>query len=285
MTLYDSSVPSQLKDTQLWFASIITTPLTEDQRSPTKTLKGKLLEEEAPLYIRPNRHLTAHERIQIYNQQYWWRLLKSLRHNFATATRLLGSAAFDSLISVPYLLENPPQHWSLEMLGAKLPQWVYTHYKEKGRALFCDAVAMDWALTHAFIAEEKPALNPREELLTTTPLFLQAHVHLLPLRRNLLEWRALLLEKEEDGWIDKDLPPFPESEAATYAIYRIANQRISWKKLDDGEALLLHEFQHGASLDSACATLENTHPELVKEAEKGLPFWSREWRLRGWLYR
>src|SRR6267378_4030914 len=51
----------------------------------------------AEKFIKPNDRLTAFERLQIYNQQYWWRLLGAFAEDFRGLRAVLGERKFDKL--------------------------------------------------------------------------------------------------------------------------------------------------------------------------------------------
>ena len=77
--IFDKKVPLELKKTQEWFASIITRPIDVENQMMPISPSGVPMEEEAKRFIVPRPKLRADERIQIYNQQYWWRLLNILQ--------------------------------------------------------------------------------------------------------------------------------------------------------------------------------------------------------------
>ncbi|MEO8791466.1 MAG: hypothetical protein ABI464_03960, partial [Chthoniobacteraceae bacterium] len=66
--------------------------LEQLQRAITGALMKPLMPDEgmqssnaavAQRFIKPNDRLTAFERLQIYNQQYWWRLLGAFGEDFS----------------------------------------------------------------------------------------------------------------------------------------------------------------------------------------------------------
>ena len=52
----------------------------------------------AELFIKPSHSLTSFERLEIYNQQYWWRILESFAEDFCGLRAVIGKAKFDSLV-------------------------------------------------------------------------------------------------------------------------------------------------------------------------------------------
>lgn len=106
---FDAKVPFKLKKTQLWFGSIIGRPIDEDSKMNPISPAGQPIEIEACDFIRPSPTLRPAQRIQIYNQQYWWRLLSSMHETFPLVTRLFGYHDFNKIIAIPYLVKFPPE--------------------------------------------------------------------------------------------------------------------------------------------------------------------------------
>lgn len=278
---YDPHVPRRLRETQEWFGSITSRPLTVNEGIQEMSPRGVAIAEEALQWINPSPTLLPHQRIEIYNQQYWWRILRALRDNFPLTVRIFGADNFDREIGVPYICANRPCHWSLEALGSTLPQWLQKSYEGKDQALVHDAAAVDWAMAHSFLASEQPALNPatlseqEKAELGSRKLYLQEHVHLLKLRGDLFSWRRQLVEEGEDYWINQDFPKIDKSGPKHFVVFRTAKNLVSWKGVNEEEWKLLSAFKQGASLEEACQSLESVGENIA--------FWMQEWTMRGWL--
>ncbi|MCE5319184.1 MAG: DNA-binding domain-containing protein, partial [Parachlamydia sp.] len=149
---YDSKVPTPLKETQQWFGSIIARPVDGNSCMDPISPSGQPIQVEASQYIRPSPTLQPAQRIQIYNQQYWWRLLNALQESFPLVTRLFGCHDFNISIGMPYLQKYPPCHWTLNVLGDNLPAWVEEYYSDDDRKLIRDAALIDCAFCHSFTA-------------------------------------------------------------------------------------------------------------------------------------
>lgn len=286
---YDQNVPLQLKREQQWFGSVIGRPIDQQSRINPISPSGQSIEEEAAQYILPGPKLRPAERIQIYNQQYWWRLLNALHETFSLVVRLIGYVNFNRLIGIPYLVKCPPNHWSLNLLGDRLPHWIEQEYCEENRELIRHAIHIDWAFNDAFSPAELPPLNPddmsspekMEKMLTTT-LYLQPHIHLFYLPYPLFDYRMILLSQKPDHWQTHGLPPLP-AEEEFFILYRNKQNDISWKKISAGEYHLLGLFKNGVSIDQACEWLEQQDSSLCQTAMNSLQQWFQEWTARGWL--
>lgn len=286
---YDPAVPSKLKKTQKWFASIITRPIDEDSRMNPISPSGVSMEEEAWDYIKPSPALRPAQRIQIYNQQYWWRLLNTLHENFPLLTRLFGYHDFNQSIGIPYLDHCPPNSWSLNPLGDRLPEWIQQHYEGTDKPLVFDAARLDWAYNFTFVIkglkplclEELPVPGDMASLLPIK-LYLQPAVHFFHFDYDLFSFRREFLKHDPEYWIDHDFPPLPQ-EDKYFILYRTKNNDIAWTEVSAGEYQLLEFFKKGSSIEDLCQWLEKQEGPLFEEASGQLHAWLQNWVARQWL--
>jgi hypothetical protein len=68
----------------------------------------------------------------VYNRQYWFRLISAVSEDFPTLSALQGLKRFDALI-LAYLAENPSMSWTLRDLGSTLPAFLDAHPGFTGR--------------------------------------------------------------------------------------------------------------------------------------------------------
>ena len=205
---FDTHVPSTLKRTQKWFASIITRPIDEDSRMNPISPSGNRMEEEAYEFIIPSPTLRPAQRIQIYNQQYWWRLLNCLHENFPFVTRLFGYHDFNQTIGIPFLNKYPAHHWSLGVLGDLLPQWIDEEYHADDKNLVKDAVLLDWSYHRSFFVASHPILSSKAlpdpadvSYFLTQKLCLQPHVNLFQFNYDLVGLRnEMIAQTLIIGW-------------------------------------------------------------------------------------
>ena len=150
--------------------------LTEDG-TPTANI--------ASSYIKPNSVLNSFERLEIYNRQYWFRVIDAVSEDYPALNAVLGPKRFDALI-LAYLRETPSVSFSLRNLGGRLPEWLAAHPEFAGhrRNLAVDVARLEWAYIEAFDSASLPPLSATEfaDLLPCSVLSLQPHVQLLELR-------------------------------------------------------------------------------------------------------
>ena len=266
-------VPDELLKVQRWFGGIIERPLTFEGGIQPLTPRCAPIEEEAKIFISASATLEPHERVEIYNQQYWYRLLNALQESYPTLCALMGYRDFNLEIAEPYLCKYRPNSWTLNDLGDRLVIWMEKFYDGSDRETLLLATKIDWAYDQAFVDGELPALQ--REIDLSTPLMLQPYVKLIVGHRNLLPHRRELIEVDPEHWESHDHPSI-ERGTFFWAIFRNMHNQCEYKELAEGEFQLLKDIQSGLTLGEA---IEN----LPEETGEELAYWVQEWVLRGWL--
>ncbi|HRD55787.1 MAG TPA: putative DNA-binding domain-containing protein [Parachlamydiaceae bacterium] len=279
--IFDSKVPSELKKIQKWFASIITRPLDEKNEIMPISPSGKPIVQEAKQFIIKSPSLKPFERIQIYNQQYWWRLLAILHDNFPLTVRLFGYYEFNQQIGFPYLTAYPPCHWSLNLLGKNLSKWMEESYKEEDKVLVSNAVLADYAYIDCFFAEQKKtadfaSLVQNGEELCSLQLKLQPHVRLFEFPFDLFTFRTAMLKEDPNYWLEHKFPKLKKGKFH-FILYRDHQNYGSVNFISPTEYQILKLLQKGTSIDAICEWVETQDKKIRKEAEKGMQNWFQQW--------
>lgn len=279
----------QLKSTQEWFAGIITNRLGENEAIQPYSPHGCLIAEEAAKYIIPSPTLLPHQRMQIYNQQYWWRLLNTLHDNFPLVTRLFGRHAFNEKIGIPYLLIYPPNHWSLSALGERLPKWVEEYYREPDQSLVLNSSHLDWAFMASCIAPHFPVpkftqmIQENPESMASQIFYLQPHISLFTWNYDLFTFRTNFLKQDDDYWMDHRFPALPKGKKYFFALYRNIHNKLAWREIKKEEFILLQRFKMGTSITDVCEYIESQEPSIYEYAVNHLQQWLQEWAQAGFL--
>jgi len=166
-------------------ARAVLQPLTRSERMQRKAPGGGLMNAYAARYIKPNDRLNSFERLEIYNRQYWFRVLGSLAEDFPGLRAVLGGRRFESMCKA-YLAECPSRSFTLRNLGARLEAWLRQNpgWIRDRRVLALDMVRLEWADVEAFDGQVKPSLRSedlREAEPTSLQLGIQPYVQLLEL--------------------------------------------------------------------------------------------------------
>ena len=268
-----------LLDLQRRMAEDVCRPLTADYEMQTTTEDGQSTEDVAASYIAPNARLSSFERLEIYNRQYWFRLVSAVSEDFPTLHALLGPKRFDSLI-LAYLEENPSTSWTLRDLGAKLPAFLDRRPDLTGRRhhLAVDVARLEWAYVEAFDGKQ---LNPLavEDVHAVGPdtqLFLQPHLQLL-FPRYPVHNLVLAIKRETAA---SDIVSGAASQRASHARVKIPPMRrepvylavhrfedsVYYRRLERETFLLLRALRSGASVgDAVSQALDKTKLEAEEQ--------------------
>lgn len=283
---FDPQVPLPLKEIQCWFGSIISRRIDRDSQMMPISPSGMPMSEEAGIYIRPSPTLQPDKRIQIYNQQYWWRLLNVMQDNFPLVTRLFGYAEFNEVIAEPYLEKYPPRHWSLSILGDRLNYWIEEDYMGDNRQLVRDAVLLDYAFFMSFLSAETPALDLQAtalEEISEKVLHLQPHVYLFAFDYDMITLRKEMLKESPEYWTEHDFPEMTKGEKHYFVVYRNKALNICSDRIDALEYEVLKLFQRGMSIDGFCDWLEAQETSKAEQAEAALQHWFQTWSAKALL--
>lgn len=281
--------PRSLAKKQIWFAGLITQPLTEENGIQSYTATKQTIEQEAKKEIKPSPTMQPWERIEIYNQQYWWRILDMMQQLYPLVVRLFGYHDFNKTIAVPYLQKYPSFHWSIDSIGRRLPKWIREDYTGDDKELVKDAVDLDYAFQESSLSGEKPVIDvshfQEEELsqLVHRRIYLQPCIHLFALEYNLFQFRDEIIQNEPEYWIDHDFPELPKEKRYYGIVYRAKNYNVIWDSLSSAEFHVLWKFQEGCTIENACEWLERQDAGMSDEAAAHIHFWFQEWTMRGWL--
>lgn len=287
---FDAQVPTQLKKTQIWFGSIIIRPIDENSEINPISPSGRPLKEEAWDFIVPSPTLQPIQRMQVYSQQFWWRLLNTLHEDFPLVTRLFGYRDFNLTIGFPYITKYLPDHWSLSYLGSRLPRWIEEEYTAEDKPIVKDAINLDWAYTECFLTAHHPPLTsgtlPKQQdisRLLSKKARLQPHLRLFTMDYDLFGFREEFLKEDPDYWLTHEFPELKKDKRYHFVFFRNLKNNLQYEEVTPGEYQLLERFQRGSTIEKAIQWLENQSSELYSEAASNLHLWLQKWVVKQWL--
>ena len=147
-----------LRRTQELFWTLITAP--EGVRPAIEDLgrRGVIDERGIDDLFAGDRDLPALDRLDIYANMYFYRLLDCLAEDFPKVLAALGAARFHNLIT-DYLLRHPSEHPSLRHLGRRLPEFLASHPLAAEFPWASDLARLDWARADLFDALDAVPLS------------------------------------------------------------------------------------------------------------------------------
>lgn len=289
----------ELHDLQSLMLRAVSRELTPALNMRKKWTDGTPTSAIAQQFIKPNDRLSSFERLEIYNRQYWFRLLDCLYDDFPGLRAVLGAAKFMEM-SRAYLAEHPSRSFQLRNLGQHLGAFLARTPKWAGprQILALDMAKFEWAQIEAFDAKALPVLavtdlaghNPAELILK-----LQPYISLLRLDFALDEF-AIALKKDApmhteavEGKRHKIVPGhvgLPKRERIFLVVHRF-NNRVFFKRLEEPAFALLEELQRGFPVQQAVGRA--LPPFFTAEPSLDWPGairnWFANWAELGWLCR
>jgi Putative DNA-binding domain len=247
-------------------------------------------------YIKPGSLLSSFERLEIYNRQYWFRVIAAVSEDFPALQLVLGEEKFDSLV-LAYLRENPSTSFSLRNLAARLPAWLASYPELAGpqHALAVDVARLEWAYIEAFDGASLLPLGWEDfaGLGRDSTLSLQPHLQLLDLQypvdelvlavrklapENDIVSNAVSARRQASGVA---LPELSRSNVYL-AVHRFEDS-VYYRRIDREEFLLLADLRDGDSIATAIErAFEGSKLALELQAAKIQDYFAHAAEL-GWF--
>jgi hypothetical protein len=283
---------------QRTMARAVMHPLTRSEKMSGVAPNGERMKKYAARFIKPNDRLTSFERLEIYNKQYWFRLLSGLMEDFPGLQAILGNRRFEELCKA-YLQDCPSRSFTLRNLGRDLEGWLRKNPRWAGsrQAMALDMVRLEWADIEAFDEKAEPPLKAEEVAGTAGAnlrLSLQPYIRLLDLRYPVDSLVLKIKGLNEDTEFSSNAFRERRKRKQVQAIAKLKPARIFlavhrvdyfvyFRRLDANEYRLLLAMQQGKTLGQAVsqtfATKKNgAPPELTQIAA-----WFQNWARLGWF--
>ncbi|HXZ80443.1 MAG TPA: DNA-binding domain-containing protein [Terriglobales bacterium] len=286
----------KLEEIQRRVCEAVMTPLTPSERSRPRTKRGSSMRKLANEIIKPNDRLTSLERLEIYNRQYWFRILSAFSEDFVGLRGLMGERRFDRLAQA-YLNENPSTSFSLRNLGSKLELWLRAHpqWVHPREPLAIDMVRLEWADIEAFDGAAETPLGPEDlkSLNADSTFGLQPYIQLLDLQYP-IDDLLLSIRKGED-YYDKASNAFVrrrkssrlkfgsvKREPVFLAVHRL-DFSVYFKRIDREAFTLLRALRESKTLTEAAELAFRGTSIPESETVELIQQWFQDWARWGWF--
>jgi hypothetical protein len=288
-----SASESRLEQIQRWMQSVITHRggVTEGVGSPEARRHLDVTLDDLESVIRRSRSLSSADRLEIYVNAYYARLMECLDEEFAVTRYALGDELFGA-VSFGYLQSYPSRSYTLGQLGASFPRYL-AESRLHAAAAPADAGANwpDFVIELATLerslyevydgpgTERGGTLNPAELGNIPPGAWGQLRLTLAPSLR-LHEFDHAVHEywaARKDGG-----EPAPCGPRSTKLAINRRDYVVERCELSDAEFALLTEIARGASLAEAIAVAlaSVAEPELV---ESQIGAWFARWAGEGYF--
>jgi len=290
----------ELRALQRAFATGITRPLTSAHRMQSTWVDGGSTRKAVAKFIKPNDRLSSYDRLEIYNKQYWFRLLDCLYDDFPGLRALIGDKRFHQL-SIAYLTKYPSKSYALSELGGRLekflkkePHWIAPHQK-----LGLEIVRLEWAHIVAFDGEALPPLEIDALLDGGDPaklrLGLQPFISFLACDYSVDNFIVAVRRKEEpkgeaSNAVTERAPSKtakkvkrPKPKKIFLAVHRL-DHSVWYKRLEPEAYLICTALQKGLPLQTACERAFR-RKQANENFGATLLAWFAQWASFGWFCR
>jgi len=270
-------VPAELSEFQGWFSRAASRPLLPGNRTRPRGVKGPSLQAEAVDRLQDHNGMTGLERLEVYNRQYWFRLITCMQEDYVCAVHVMGLDRFNEWV-IRFLDAYPAESAYLAELDRKFPAYLAKKYHARNRTSVLEAVAYDKAFARAFEGGEGAPPDLASFSPARTRLTLAPHVTVLALTRDFSAYRALCAPDEE---LTGRFPLKPRRYAV--CLYR-RGQVLYEKVLSPAEWRVLAALEKPRTLAQLFKAVEKeAGPRVMRAVERGIGEWFRDWTELGIL--
>jgi hypothetical protein len=222
--------------------------------------------------VRGDDRLSAEDRVDIYANMYFYRLLDVLKEDFPATLKVLGDDNFHNL-ATGYLLEYPPTEPSVLYCGGHLADYLRNHPLTKDAPYLADLAALERAVVEVFHGPDAQALES-DQMRAIAPekwpaLKLRTHPAVQVL--NLEYGVAALLQAVEERHEWK-----PADAAIVDVIVWRRNSRVFYRELEKTEVRVIAALRNGVTFAKICDQVAadcDTTRDPVEELNRLLARW------------
>jgi hypothetical protein len=243
----------RLAELQARFYELVTAPEGVARTLAVRGQSAATVEE----MVAGDARLSAVDRLDVYANMYFFRLLEVLGDDYPKLAAAVGDAAFHNLVT-DYLIACPPAHPSIAQAGAGLPRFLEGHAAAQERPWLPALAVLERAHTELFDGPDGDPLSL--EALRSTPAeeIMALVLHPIPCARVLSHPFAV-----SECWESPDATPATAPE--TLLVWR-QDLEVFHRPIGDDERALFAQLDGRTSLQAICERL----PGSVEEAAQAL---------------
>ena len=290
---------SKLLELQRRVAAVVMQSLTRQDGMRRTTHEGRSVNAEAEALIKPNRVLSSFERLEIYNRQYWFRVLSSFAEDFPGLRAIVGSSRFERLMRA-YLTDCPSVSFTLRNLGSQLDAWLTSNREwiAPRETLALDMVRLEWAHIEAFDGSHEPNLTPAdiESAGLELRVALQPYVRLLELTYPVDDLLIEVHDHETGSDTSSNAARShqlrsrvrryarPDPERIYLAVHRI-DDSVYYKRLQLESFRMLSALDNHEPLERSIDIAFENSPMSEEQRMNAIQQWFGNWAELGWFCR
>lgn len=227
----------RLKEVQSWIYEVITHPGSIDEGTKNALIHQEICSVET--VIAPSNSLTSQERINIYRNGYFLRLLECFKHEFKGLHHALGDEMFNHFVWM-YLQAYPSTSYTLNELGKMFPTYLQKSLEDNlngsepdwWQLFIVDVAKFERAYVETYNGTGHESLESNE-LFEDIPLKLSPAVRLLRLNFSIAECINAFRNNEFDS--------IPDPKPTNYVLTR-KNYRVLIHQMDEVEFKTFEEW-------------------------------------------
>ena len=294
---------AQLRQLQRVMTGALFRPLTPQWGMQKRWTDGAPMHALASEFIKPNDRLSSFERLEIYNRQYWFRVLDCLYDDYPGLRAVVGERRFMKLTTA-YLTQYQSDSYTLRDLGNRLEQFLQQepHWCAPREELALDMIRFEWAQIVAFDGAAHPPVTP-DDILDTPPsklqLGLQPYLSVLELNFAVDDFLIAAKKGESDvlrgeasnamdgapkAAIRRKRVRFPKREKVYLAVHRHENM-LYYKRLDREAFAILTALARGETVEEACVEAVSASERVNVDWSAQIKEWFDGWSALGWFCR
>jgi hypothetical protein len=239
--------------------------------------EGRTAGRPAKSVVLPSRHLSPEERVGIYSEMYFLRLHDCLVEDYPAVRKLLGPPAFERLARA-YLKQHPSRHYSLNVLGRKLPEFLDGPLRIPRRAMLADVARVERAISESFDAEVSVPLTPSDLALIPPAAWESGRIRLTE------SLRLLELGHRANAVVSacRQEKPLPALGRAKTWVLLYRKEWTVWR-MDITQSMhaVLAALKAGRPLGRALAEGAKSYAGSPEEMQTEVHRWFREWATEG----
>lgn len=222
--------------------------------------------------------LSAEDRVGIYADMYFYRILDVLKEDFPVTLALISLDNFHNLVT-GYLIDYPSRHYSIGEAGRSLADFLRDHPLFREYPFLADLARLERALTDAFHAEDAEPANA-ETMKTVAPerwagLRFATHPSVRILDLDYRVDRVMIAIQKDGKW------QAPDRECAPTLVWR-SGGTVRYRVLEAVERDALGEMREGATFAEICERLaaalseQAAQQDAVSEINRVFARWLEE---------
>lgn len=226
--------------------------------------------------VRGDARLAALDRVDIYANMYFYRLLDVLRTDYPALSAVIGDTAFHNLVT-DYLAVFPPEHFSLRYAGSRLATLLEEHPVSTEFPYARDLARFEWAHHDAFDAVDDQPIGVQDLAAISPdhwPELVFGLTHSLVVLD--LDWSVAPLA---DAVRDGSTLPDPLADPCSVRVWRQDGQ-VWHRTIARSEAKALRAIAAGATFDEICTEAAGA---VESDAVSFVTSWLRTWIADGLL--